>query len=92
MGWLGSCGSVGSGTCGRFVLPSASNSCVLRSVSASVRVVRPVSVGSVSPLGVAKLKALVRSPHTARRNGEMWGSLTPKRASMKRSTEVWSNT
>ncbi|MNK94636.1 hypothetical protein D3C87_1148440 [compost metagenome] len=32
----------------------------------------------------------MRSPHTARRNGEMFGSFTPKRASMKRITEVWS--
>ncbi|MDT4824750.1 hypothetical protein FQZ97_580100 [compost metagenome] len=43
-------------------------------------------------LGVAKLKIEVRSPQTARRHGEMFGSATPKRRSMKRSTEVWSNT
>lgn len=39
-----------------------------------------------------KSNALVRSPHTARRHGEMFGSSTPKRCSMKRITEVWSNT
>ncbi|MNV33601.1 hypothetical protein D3C71_1249730 [compost metagenome] len=50
----------------------------------------PASVGRASVFGVAKLKALVRSPHTARRNGEMLGSFTPKRVSRKRSTEVWS--
>jgi hypothetical protein len=63
-----------------------------RSLSASALVRVPASVGSTSVLGVAKLKALVRSPLTARRNGEMFSSFTPKRASRKRSTEVWSNT
>lgn len=38
----------------------------------------------------AKSKAEVRSPQTARRQGEMLGSWTPKRCSMKRMTEVWS--
>ncbi len=37
-----------------------------------------------------KSKALVRSPQTARRQGEMFGSRTPKRRSMNRTTEVWS--
>ena len=37
-------------------------------------------------------KALVRSPHTSRRQGEMFGSTTPKRRSRKRITEVWSKT
>ncbi|MNL19189.1 hypothetical protein D3C87_1403770 [compost metagenome] len=41
-------------------------------------------------MGVAKLNALVRSPHTARRKDEMCGSFTPKRASRNCSTEVWS--
>ena len=45
-----------------------------------------------SSFGSAKLNALVRSPLTARRQAEMFGSITPKRASMKRITEVWSNT
>jgi len=44
------------------------------------------------PFGFAKLKADVKSPTTARRQGEMFGSNTPKRFSMKRMTEVWSNT
>ena len=39
-----------------------------------------------------KLKAEVRSPETARRHVVMLGSLTPKRCSMKRMSEVWSNT
>ncbi|MDT4846425.1 hypothetical protein FQZ97_804450 [compost metagenome] len=81
--WRGSCGSSGSGTW-------ASACWSARSLSALAFVVRPASVGSVSLFGVAKLKALVRSPHTARRNGEMLGSFTPKRASMNRITEVWS--
>jgi hypothetical protein len=29
---------------------------------------------------------------TARRQGVIWGSATPKRASRRRITEVWSNT
>ncbi|CAM5725457.1 hypothetical protein STENM223S_08209 [Streptomyces tendae] len=37
-----------------------------------------------------KSKAEVRSPQTARRHGEILGSRTPKRRSMKRITEVWS--
>src|SRR5439155_7389452 len=36
--------------------------------------------------------AEVRSPQTARRQGVMFGSSTPKRASMKRITDVASNT
>ena len=42
--------------------------------------------------GVAKSKAVVRSLHTARRQGEMLGSITPKRRSRNRITEVWSAT
>ena len=61
-----------------------------RSWSACDFVLRPASVGSGSLFGLAKLKALVRSPHTARRKRPMLGSFTPKRCSMKRITEVWS--
>ena len=43
-------------------------------------------------MGVRKSKAEVRSPQTARRQGVMFGSSTPKRASRKRITEVWSKT
>ncbi|MNL60611.1 hypothetical protein D3C87_1844410 [compost metagenome] len=42
--------------------------------------------------GLTKLKAEVRSPATARRKLLILVSATPKRASRKRSTEVWSNT
>ena len=42
--------------------------------------------------GVAKSKAEVRSPHTARRQGAILGSMTPKRCSRNRITEVWSKT
>ena len=42
--------------------------------------------------GVAKSKQLLRSLLTARRHGVIRGSCTPKRASMKRITEVWSDT
>jgi hypothetical protein len=77
--------SRGTGTAG-------SRCCAARSASAASRVVRPASVGNASVFGVLKLKALVRSPQTARRNGLMFGSCTPKRASRKRSTDVWSNT
>jgi hypothetical protein len=42
--------------------------------------------------GVLKSNADVRSPQTARRHGEMFGSATPNRASTKRMTEVWSKT
>jgi hypothetical protein len=49
------------------------------------------SVGNAS-FGVAKLNAEVRSPHTVRRHGVMLGSDSlwpwPKRASMKRITDV----
>ena len=40
---------------------------------------------------LSKSNAEVRSPQTARRQGVMFGSSTPKRASMKRISEVWSN-
>ncbi|MNV49144.1 hypothetical protein D3C71_1410880 [compost metagenome] len=60
-----------------------------RTWSAPARV-RLFKSGSASSLGVAKLKAEVRSPSTARRHGLMLSSGTPKRASRKRSTEVWS--
>ncbi|MCY1551690.1 hypothetical protein D9M68_880360 [compost metagenome] len=83
VGWRGSCGSIGSGT-----WPSAS--WLSRSWSAWSRVLRPASVGKGSSFGLAKLKALVRSPHTVRRKAPMLGSFTPKRASMKRITDVWS--
>src|SRR5882757_5495167 len=39
-----------------------------------------------------KSNALVRSPQTARRHGEMFGSCTPVQRSRKRITEVWSAT
>jgi hypothetical protein len=39
-----------------------------------------------------KSNALVRSPQMARRHAEMCGSFTPKRRSMNRMIEVWSNT
>ena len=50
------------------------------------------SSGGAARLGRRKSKAEVRSPQTARRQGEMFGSITPKRVSRKRITEVWSNT
>src|SRR6478609_6875720 len=40
---------------------------------------------------LSKSNAEVRSPHTARRQGVMFGSSTPNRASMKRMSDVWSN-
>lgn len=46
------------------------------------------AAGEASAL--VKSKAEVRSPQTARRHGEMLGSRTPNRFSMKRITEVWS--
>ena len=49
------------------------------------------SAGSAA-LGVAKSKQVLRSPATARRQGLMLGSITPKRVSRKRTTEVWSAT
>ena len=55
----------------------------------------PVSgrlLATAAALGDLKLKAVVRSPHTARRHGEMFGSITPNRSSRKRITEVWSKT
>ena len=58
---------------------------------ASASVVGRLAKKAVS-FGSAKLNALVRSPATARRQAEMLGSITPKRASMKRMHEVWSNT
>ncbi len=85
MACCGNCALAGGTTCG-------STSWSARTLSASALVRLPASTGSTSVLGVAKLKALVRSPHTARRNGLMLSSFTPKRASTKRSTEVWSNT
>src|SRR5262245_25002534 len=47
---------------------------------------------SIPSLGVSKSKQLVRSPQTARRQGEMFVSFTPKRFSTKRIQDVWSNT
>lgn len=46
----------------------------------------------IFPPSLAKSNALVRSPTTARRQAEMFGSCTPNRFSMKRITEVWSKT
>src|SRR5215471_6840951 len=40
--------------------------------------------------GVAKLKAVVRSPTVDRRQALRLGTSAPKRVSRKRSTEVWS--
>src|SRR5205085_8331746 len=50
--------------------------------------------GRVSRRSFGRLKsnAEVRSPQTLRRQGEMFGSITPKRCSRKRITEVWSKT
>ena len=42
------------------------------------------------PEALSKSKAEVRSPQTARRHGVMFGSLMPWRASMKRTSELWS--
>ena len=50
------------------------------------------SGGNGLAFGVLKSKHEVRSPHTARRQGAILGSITPKRVSRKRITEVWSNT
>src|ERR1700741_2943640 len=41
--------------------------------------------------GAAKLKALVRSPVTLRRQALRLGTSTPNRVSMNRSIDVWSN-
>jgi hypothetical protein len=49
------------------------------------------SVGTCSTV-FEKSKADVRSPATERRHGVMLGSLTPKRDSMSRMTDVWSKT
>src|SRR5205823_14608474 len=38
-----------------------------------------------------KSKAELRSPHTERRHSLIFGSRTPKHFSMKRITDVWSN-
>src|SRR5579859_6527397 len=48
--------------------------------------------GTTSSLGVPKLSVDVRSPATARRHAVMLGSTMPKRASMKRMSDVWSKT
>jgi hypothetical protein len=40
--------------------------------------------------GLRKSKVDVRSPTTARRQGVMFGSTTPKRCSMNRMSAVWS--
>jgi hypothetical protein len=42
--------------------------------------------------GLAKSNIDVKSPQTARRHAEIFGSATPKRRSRKRRIEVWSNT
>src|SRR6202000_842339 len=79
-------GSTGAGaTVGVVVLPSARLAASRAVVSGSDET-RSVS------LGVAKLKHDIRSPTTARRHALMLGSITPKRFSMKRIVEVWSNT
>ena len=41
---------------------------------------------------IEKSNAEVRSPHTLRRQGVMFGSRTPNRFYMNRMIEVWSNT
>src|ERR1700759_4661913 len=64
-------------------LPPASSLGGARKPSVSGRLTR-------DSFGVAKSNAEVRSPTTARRQGEMLGSCTPKRFSMKRITDVWS--
>ena len=60
---------------------------VRRLVARRCRAARPGSVSSRP-----KSKAEVRSPQTARRHGEMFGSCTPNRRSMNRMIEVWSKT
>lgn len=72
--------TAGSGTCGF-------KPCAVR-IESAVALSRLGSVGSVSVFGLTKLKALVRSPSTARRYALMFVSLTLKRSSRKRSTEV----
>src|SRR5262249_40281097 len=42
--------------------------------------------------GAAKLSALVRSPHVARRHADRFGTSAPKRFSRKRRSDVWSKT
>src|SRR6201999_3505464 len=46
---------------------------------------------TLDSFGLAKLNTEVRSPTTARRHGEILASCTPKRFSMKGTTDVLSN-
>ncbi|MNL67488.1 hypothetical protein D3C87_1920810 [compost metagenome] len=66
------------------------------SFSAAARSARTLVAGRALAKGVSfgvlKSKAVVRSPQTARRQGETLGSATPNRVSRKRITEVWSKT
>ena len=62
-----------------------------RGAAARAAVAGRVVPGTAGSLAL-KSNSEVRSPQTARRQGEMLGSATPKRCSMKRSTEVWSKT
>ncbi len=79
-------GRTGTGaTVGVVVLPSAR-------LAASRAVVSGSDETRSASLGVAKLKHEVRSPTTARRHALMLVSTTPKRFSMKRIVDVWSNT
>ncbi len=54
--------------------------------------VSTVGSGGTRSDALSKSNAEVRSPQTARRHGVMFGSSTPNRASMKRISEVASNT
>ena len=67
---------------------------VLGRLSAMERLAAVSGSSCLKPLsfGLAKSKQDNRSPLTARRHGLISGSRTPKRASMKRMTEVWSKT
>ena len=71
---MGNLISVGTGTAGKASWFSLS-------ASACTRVCLPLSCGKTSAFGVLKLNALVKSPHTARRYGLIFGSFTPKRFS-----------
>ena len=51
-----------------------------------------LEMGEVFAIGFEKSSAELISPQTARRHGGMLGSVTPKRFSMKRMDDVWSNT
>src|SRR6516162_11947436 len=47
---------------------------------------------TIAEFGDSKLNAEVRSPATVRRQVVMFGSIMPNRLSIKRMSDVWSNT